>query len=461
MKNTLSVIKEKLVSAFYAALTFIVNHKITSAVVVSVIAAALVAVIVITSILSAPVAEDIIYSSKNDVVSDIVSVPEVESEAPVSSIESTPSSQPVASSPTPAPVPTPAPAPKPQINTTYNYNSNTDPNNNVFLDAMVYTGYNINKHRQDGLMWVYILASQKRAKGWLSNIGYGGGCSGYEITEAGLPNIARFERGGLVCASYVTYVYFNYLPNVAGIDTSSLARPERSYDANSWYIAGKQWVDAGFSRYIDFTAGDPGIKADIRFSAAEDIPIGSLICLTDYYNRNDHCTHICLYAGYMNGYHWVTHVGNDNGPEFCAIERMNRDPDPQWPLAIITTPSNIRFSAKAQVTLQDENGNGIAGVEFKIKNSSGTETVLGTTDKNGTVSKEGLSYGDYTLIHTAPMGYTDDTTQMAISLTTQNNSTNTFNLKIKKVEEKKEESNTESSNQENSSEIPIPPNVSN
>ena len=150
-----------------------------------------------------------------------------------------------------------------------------------------------------------------------------------------------------MCASYVTYVYFNYLPNVAGIDTSKLAKPKRSITANDWYIAGKKWIDKGYSRYIDFTANDGGsINNDIKFTADEDIPIGSLIVLCDWYNRSDWCSHICIYAGKKNGYHWVTHVGNENGPEFCAIERMNRKPHPQWPIAVITPPSNLKFSTK-------------------------------------------------------------------------------------------------------------------
>ncbi len=217
--------------------------------------------------------------------------------------------------------------------------SNTDIEDNDFLDALVYCGYNLAKHRSDGLMWQYILCNDKPWRGWLSKITYGGGSSGYETTADGKPNIARFEKGGLVCASYATYVYFNYLPNVVGIDTSALNRPERSYDANSWYIAGQKWVEKGYSRYIEWTAKESGTRT--VFTPAEPIPIGSLMLMTDFKNRNNHCTHICLYAGYKNGYHWVTHVGNSNGPEFCAMERMSCGPDPQWPLKVITTPNGI------------------------------------------------------------------------------------------------------------------------
>lgn len=249
----------------------------------------------------------------------------------------------------PEPEPEPVveqPAPQPAISIPQNSlnivpggKSNTDIEDNDFLDALVYCGYNLAKHRSDGLMWQYILCADKPWRGWLSKITYGGGSLGYETTADGKPNIARFEKGGLVCASYATYVYFNYLPNVVGIDTSALNRPERSYDANSWYIAGQKWVENGYSRYIEWTAKESGTRT--IFTPAEPIPIGSLMLMTDFKNRNNHCTHICLYAGYKNGYHWVTHVGNSNGPEFCAMERMSCGPDPQWPLKVITTPNGI------------------------------------------------------------------------------------------------------------------------
>ena len=219
------------------------------------------------------------------------------------------------------------------------------PENNVFLDALEYTGYQLDVQRKSGMMWGsydnYILCSQKKGLGWLSDITYDdyGRASGYETNKKGKPDISYFEKTGLVCASYATYVYFNYLPNVAGVDTSMLAKPKRSVSANDWYIAGKKWVEKGYSRYIDFTANDGGsIDNDIKFTPDEEIPIGSLIVLCDWYNRSDWCSHICIYAGKKNGYHWVTHVGNENGPEFCAVERMNRKPHPQWPIAVITTP---------------------------------------------------------------------------------------------------------------------------
>jgi len=340
-------------------------------------------------------------------------------------------------------------------NTKYNYNSNTNIENNVFLDSLVYTGYNIKKHRADGLMWVYILASQKRAKDWLSDIHYGGGCTGYETNKKGLPDISRFERGGLVCASFVTYVYFNYLPNVAGIDTSGLAKPEDPHLANSWYNAVKKWVKNGQAKYIKYSDKYNGIKSDIIFKEIEKIPIGSIICFQDYYKKDGHCSHVAVYAGTANGYHWVFHVGNDNGPEFCAIERMNRDPDPQRMLAIISTPTNIRFSPELQVELKDEQGTPIKDVTFNLKDSKGTKTLkTGKTDASGIIKFKDIPYGSYTLVQTVPTGYTNTTASQKITLTTKNNSLNIVKIKDIKIPEVSSEVNsTESTDSQTDSTV--------
>jgi len=219
-----------------------------------------------------------------------------------------------------------------------------DVNNNIFLDALAYTGYNIDKHRADGYMWKYVLRNDKPGRGWLSNITYGDGCSGYETTSEGLPNIGAFENGGLVCATYFAYVYFNYLPRVVGIDTSCLAKGEPSYSANAWLNACRKWVADGYSREVGFKAWcASGYKGQglMGFSLEEDIPVGSVFFTTDANNPSDVASHVSIYAGCVNDYHWVTHVGNVNGPEFCAMERFNYGADPQWPIAVITLPNFI------------------------------------------------------------------------------------------------------------------------
>lgn len=218
------------------------------------------------------------------------------------------------------------------------YNIDFDIEDNVFMDALIYTGYNMEKHRADGNMWIYILSEKKRGLGYLSDITYGGGSSGLETTAEGLPDLDAFRKGGLVCASFATYVYFNYLPNVAGIDTSALARPERTYNAHSFYTAAKKWIDDGYSYSIGFTVSRTSYNY-IVFKPEEEIPIGSIIVFEDDRKHDGKGSHITVYGGYKNGNHWVYQVGTSNGPEMCAIERMLFGPDPQWPMMVIATPS--------------------------------------------------------------------------------------------------------------------------
>ncbi|MBQ7050834.1 MAG: hypothetical protein IJN87_09415, partial [Firmicutes bacterium] len=176
---------------------------------------------------------------------------------------------------------------------------------------------------------------------------YGSGSTGLETTAEGLPDIEHFEMGGFVCASFATYVYFNYLPNVAGIDTSCLTIPDHTPSANSFYEAAKQWLADGYTRNIDFDVSETG--EGIVFEPHEEIPIGSILVFHDYYQPGKTTAdHITVYVGEKNGYHWVIQTGNKNGPEFCAVERFKFGPDPMWPMAIFTTPTCVYESINAQ-----------------------------------------------------------------------------------------------------------------
>lgn len=449
---------------FYSVIGFIVSNKITTAIILASIAGITAAAIIVTSVLQAPANVTLSGNNTNQTSSDMVSsIPQ----APTSSEEETSSEENASSedAPVSSEQPTTSSKVEPVVpqkpvtpNTDFNYNSNMSYDNNVFLDALKYTGY-----KTDPRMWGsyknYVLCSQKKGLGWLSNITYDdyGRSKGYETTVNGLPDIHYFEQKGLVCASYVAYVYFNYLPNVAGIDTSMLPKADNPVLANDWYKAAKQWVNLGYSRYIDFTASDNGsIYQDLKLTVNEEIPIGSLIFLNNWYNRTDWSTHVSIYAGKVNGYHWVTHVGNENGPEMCAIERMNRLPHPQWMLAIVTPPSNIRFAPAIEVTVKDDKGKAIKDVEISVKSANGTVTNIGKTNANGKVTKEGLSYGKYEVIQKLPSGYTCDASTKTVTLTTKNNSLNTVTF-VDKKETKKEDNQkpTESSEEknENSSEV--------
>ncbi len=226
----------------------------------------------------------------------------------------------------------------------YAYNKKLDINNNVFRDSLIYTGYNIKRHNELGKMWVYIYSKDKRPLGILSDISYDydGGSSGYETDEFGRPHIRFYEENNMVCASFATYVYFNYLPNVAKIDTSNLTRPVNPTLAQDWQVAALDWVNKGYSRTIDFKVSGSAGRVMSSFKPAEDIPIGSIISFYDMKKTNKNWSnHVVIYAGYKNNQHWVYQVGNDCGPEFCTVERMTCNPYPMWPINIVTTPNTV------------------------------------------------------------------------------------------------------------------------
>ncbi len=328
--------------------------------------------------------------------------------------------------------------------TKQNYVTPMDMEDNVFMDSLIYTGYNVAKQRKDGLMWQYILSAQKKRDpskqyGWLSPISYDydGGTSGYETNSQGLPDIKFFEKNDMVCASFIGYVYANYLPNVVGIDTSMLGKPSdfgwSNVLADSWYEVAKTWVKKGWSEFIKFdcrtVAGSGGM---LRITPERSIPIGSIIVTANDSNADtDYAGHVSIYAGWKDGYNWVYHVGNDNGPEFCSIERMGYNPDPhyrQWLIAIITPPNIVRFAPTLEVTVTDTAGAPVQGATVTAKRASNGKTItIGTTGANGKISKDYLYYDDVTITVTAG-GKTATATK---KLTAENNSLNQVAVTLK------------------------------
>ena len=151
---------------------------------------------------------------------------------------------------------------------------------NVYLDALEYTGYKVQKQKDDGTIFKKFSSA---ASAYLSDISYGEYRYGTEtVTKSGTatglaPDIATFESSGLCCASYVSYVYFNYLPNIAGIDTSDMTRPYNLRSAPAYNAAANEWVSSGTARRISFRQNANGDN----FVPSESIPIGSLIIFKD------------------------------------------------------------------------------------------------------------------------------------------------------------------------------------
>lgn len=276
---------------------------------------------------------------------------------------------------------------------------------NVYLDALAYTGYQVQAQKNDGTIYK---TYGSRASAYGSNISYGLTKYGTEtVTKSGTatglaPDIAGFESSGLCCASYVSYVYYNYLPNIAGIDTSDVAKPSNPRSASSYNMAANAWVNAGTARRISFTQSSNGDN----FNPSEEIPIGSLIVFKHIPTGG--IAHVAIYAGYYNGIHFVTHVGNDRGPEFSTIVGMSKGDYPEAVVQVVA-PQFVEESGMIEVYKKDPNGKNLSGAYFLATNTeTGEEYGIGPTNSNGyACTQEDLPYGTYKIVETVfPTDYT-------------------------------------------------------
>lgn len=321
---------------------------------------------------------------------------------------------------------------------------------NNYLDALAYTGFDVQRMKDEGTIFKKT-GSSLGGTGILSNITYGYGCSGIETvsksgTATGLaPDIAAFERGGLCCAAYTTYVYFNYLPNIAGVDTSQIDRPSGLMSASSWYRAAQEWISVGMARSISFTQNSNGSN----FTASEEIPIGSLIVFHNIGESSDSIAHVALYAGYYGGRHWLTHVGNDHGPEFSTIDGMSKGGQPEA-VTVVIAPYFVEESGKIEIYKKDTNGKNLSGACFTATKTDDSSTVfdIGPTDSNGyAATKEDVPYGTYKVVETVfPANYTaSGPTSWTVTVDAAHNGVATVNavnkLKTGKIEVHKTDPN--------------------
>jgi len=196
------------------------------------------------------------------------------------------------------------------------------------LDSMDYIGFNVKRQWKNGTLLQDRASGPRTPMADRSGITYNGTPSGLETvkdssTVSGrAPNLKKFRSYGLVCASFVTYYYLNYLPNIAGVDTSNIRNAIRKsgYDSqtcDAWYKAAKYLEKKGEAQVVDKVPyGSSLSTADL-----EKLKIGDLLCFS-IPNQGLQCGHVAVYAGTNNGEHFVAHVGSDEGPVFQTLERF-------------------------------------------------------------------------------------------------------------------------------------------
>ncbi len=275
---------------------------------------------------------------------------------------------------------------------------------NIYLDALTYTGYKTDAQKADGSIFKTYSGNAPAAV--RSGIGYGTGPSGLETVAADnktgkAPDIAKFKANGLCCASYVSYVYYNYLPNIARMDVSKIPQPANPRSPISYNSAVENWVRSGGARRIAFTQGTNS------FTPSEEIPIGSVIIFK--HKTTGEIAHLALYAGYYAGKHFVTHVGNERGPEISTVEGMSKSSYPEVVTQVVV-PKIGEPLGTISVHKTDENGKPLAGAKFKVTMAEHPEYsfLINPTDENGNAKMNmGLPYGKYILTEIEfPEGYT-------------------------------------------------------
>ena len=275
---------------------------------------------------------------------------------------------------------------------------------NIYLDALTYTGYKTDVQKANGS--IFKKYSGNAPASVRSGIGYGTSPSGLETVSASTktgkaPDIAKFKSGGLCCASYVSYVYYNYLPNIAGMDISKIPCPQNPRSPVSYNTAVDGWVANGGARRIAFT------QSANSFTPSEEIPIGSIIIFK--HKTTGAVAHIAIYAGAYNGKHFVTHVGNERGPEISTVEGMSKGSYPEVVTQVVV-PKIGEPVGTISVHKTDENGKPLAGAKFKATMAEHPEYsfLINPTDENGNAKMNmGLPYGKYILTEIEfPVGYT-------------------------------------------------------
>ena len=265
-------------------------------------------------------------------------------------------------------------------------------NDNVFLDAIEYLGYDVQGLKDNGHLFSADAWSNKTLRRqYLSDVPYGTGCTGLETTSKGLPDVAAFERGGLVCASYVAYVYFNYLPNVVGFDTTKyIDIPNNPKGTGDWI------------RVLDAAVAKGTITKDTSSSKMNNAQIGDILMWDN--------VHMAIYAGYADGHHWITHCGNSaEGPVIHWATYIEDDKGNAGNVTVVYKTSDIQNTGQIRINKVDERGMPLSGAVFRVYNSDGRLIETLTTNNNGyavTNDDQKLTYGTYTVVEvTAPTNY--------------------------------------------------------
>lgn len=271
----------------------------------------------------------------------------------------------------------------------------------AILRALEYTGYDVQKQKNDGTLYQSGSYGSRTPADVLSGINYGTSTSGKETvadnsTVTGLaPNIARFEQYGLCCASFVTYFVCNYLPNIEGANTQFILDAINATGMNSqavvtWQTALNKLANEGKVEKI----GTSSSNVDRSKLAPGDLIIFGTA-------ENSH-THIAVYSGTYKGTDFLIHVGNDRGPEIMPVAWMSDSSNgnkASYPNAYFHLPPEFfEDDGTIEIYKKDTDGKALAGATFTATDTvTGNSYVIGPTDSKG-YAEATLPYATYKVV---------------------------------------------------------------
>jgi uncharacterized surface anchored protein len=253
-------------------------------------------------------------------------------------------------------------------------------------------------------------------------------------TVSGLaPDVATFEARGWPCLSYPNYYWFNWLPNMCGIDTSWMLDYFDPYTYGSgmvlehglgtieeWREALDEMAEDGLvERWstLDGTGKDPEVYRNL---VPGDVIIFSGTGVGDTFSLN---SHMALYAGKRDVlmYWW------DTASQVVITDYFFIDMSPSGakitPASYLGTDSSKATGANTwyhipidtkektgsiEVIKTDPNGKKLSGASFKAtETTTNLSYTLGPTDSNGYAKVDGVKYGTYKIVETHfPDNYT-------------------------------------------------------
>lgn len=279
----------------------------------------------------------------------------------------------------------------------------------AILRALEYTGYDVQKQKNDGTLYQPDNYGSRTPSSVLSNISYGLNLSGKETVEKSgtatgrAPDIAKFEQSGLCCAGFVTYFMCNYLPNIEGADTQFITDAVNAVGMGSqavetWQAALDQLAGQGKVEKIGTSPSDVDRS---KLSPGDIIIFGT---------SSDSAVHIAVYSGTYNGIDFIIHVGNERGPEISRVDWMGQaGSKSSYPNAYYHIPQEVFESdGEIEVYKRDTDGRALAGAVFIAANTkTGKSYKIGPTNDSGYAKSENpIPYGTYTVKETVfPANY--------------------------------------------------------